>query len=225
MTDTDTATGLPDQQLLAALGAQVRARLDAVADIYRLPADNAEIWALADFMTPKECDKMMALVDAAAKPSSAYDAKYESGYRTSYSGNVDPTDPFIRRIQRRFDDLLGIDPSFGETIQGQRYLPGQEFQPHNDWFPYGTRYWEIEGNRGGQRSFTTMVFLNDVEEGGTTDFIELRLSIEPRPGALLVWNNARPDGVPNPATIHAGRPVVKGTKYIVTKWYRATRWF
>ena len=217
-------TGLPDQQLLATLGAQVRARLNAVPDIYRFPTEEAEIWALADFMTARECRKMMGLVDAVAKPSSAYDAAYESGYRTSYSGNVDPTDPFIRRIQRRFDDLLGIDPEFGETIQGQRYLPGQQFQPHNDWFPYGTRYWDIEKNRGGQRSFTTMVFLNDVEEGGTTDFTDLGLSVEPRPGALLIWNNATADGVPNAKTMHAGRPVVKGTKYIVTKWYRAKRW-
>jgi len=219
------ATSLPDQQLLAAIGARVRARLSTVPGIYQLPAQDAEIWALADFLTPKECRKLMAMVDQVATPSSAYDAAYESGYRTSYSGNVDPADPFIRRIQRRFDDLLGIDGSHGETIQGQRYLPGQQFQPHNDWFPYGSKYWDMEKVQGGQRSITTMVFLNDVEEGGTTDFTELGLSIEPRPGAILIWNNARPDGVPNTATIHAGRPVIRGTKYIVTKWYRARPWY
>ena len=70
-----------------------------------------------------------------------------------------------------------------------------------------------------------MVFLNAVEEGGTTDFPRLGMSIEPRPGALLLWNNADPEGVPNPWTIHAGMPVVRGVKYIITKWYRARRWF
>lgn len=225
METTAAATAVPDQQILARMGEQVRARLEGVTGLYRLPTEQAEIWALADFLTPKECRRLMAMIDAVAKPSNAYDAAYESGYRTSYSGNMDPADAFIRRIQRRFDDLLGVDETFGETIQGQRYLTGQQFQPHTDWFPYGTKYWDIEKDRGGQRSFTTMVFLNDVEEGGTTDFTELGLSIEPKPGVLLMWNNARPDGVPNDATIHAGRPVTKGEKYIVTKWYRAKPWY
>jgi prolyl 4-hydroxylase len=28
------------------------------------------------------------------------------------------------------------------------------------------------------------------------------------------------DGSPNPWTLHEGMPVDRGTKYIVTKWYR-----
>jgi prolyl 4-hydroxylase len=31
--------------------------------------------------------------------------------------------------------------------------------------------------------------------------------------------------VPNPWTIHAGMPVVRGVKYIITKWYRTRRWY
>jgi prolyl 4-hydroxylase len=40
----------------------------------------------------------------------------------------------------------------------------------------------------------------------------------------LVWNNMGRDGKPNPLTLHAGRPVEQGVKYIVTKWYRARPW-
>ena len=70
-----------------------------------------------------------------------------------------------------------------------------------------------------------MAYLNPVEEGGATAFPLLGISFEPRPGTLLIWNNADPEGVPNPQTIHAGMPVVKGTKYIITKWYRSRRWY
>ena len=73
-------------------------------------------------------------------------------------------------------------------------------------------YWPRERKRGGQRSWTAMAFLNAVEEGGTTDFTAIGASIEPKPGALLIWNNANPDGSPNNDTIHAGTPVVKGHK-------------
>ena len=213
-----------DQARLRRIGRKVRERLAALPEAYRVPTDNAEMFAIGDFFSPEECGRLMAMIDAAATPSRAFDATYESGYRTSYSGDVDPHDPFVRKIQRRLDDLLGIDPHYGETIQGQRYLPGQEFQAHCDWFPGGTAYWAQEKKRGGQRSITAMAYLNAVEEGGATTFPRLGVSFEPRPGCLLIWNNADPDGTPNPWTIHSGDPVIKGVKYIITKWYRARRW-
>ena len=166
----------------------------------------------------------MEKIDDVAKPSTVFDLDYSDGYRTSYSGDVDPHDPFVKKLNRRLDDLMGIDPSFGETIQGQRYMPGQEFKPHHDWFHPNTSYWKFETGRGGQRAYTAMVYLNEVEEGGTTDFVELAMSIEAKPGALLIWNNTDLDGIPNHNTIHAGRPVVKGVKYVLTKWYRAQKW-
>ena len=213
-----------DQPGLKRVGEQVRTRLAANPAVYKVPVEAAELYAVGDFLTPDECRKMCDMIDAVAEPSRVFDLDYSSGYRTSYSGNVDPHDPFVRKISRRIDDLLGMDSSFGETIQGQRYMPGQEFQPHHDWFHPGTSYWDLEMGRGGQRSFTTMAFLNNVEAGGTTDFPELGISLEPKPGVLVVWNNALPDGLTNVKTLHAGRPVIAGEKYIITKWYRARPW-
>ena len=214
----------PDKAGLARVGAQVRNRLAGNPAVYKLPTDDAEIFAVGDFMSPDECAKMIALIDLTAKPSKAFDIDYAQAFRTSYSGDVDPHDPFIMKIQRRIDDLLAIPPEFGETIQGQRYLPGQEFKSHFDWFHIERDYWTTERKRGGQRSYTAMVFLNEVEEGGNTDFPKLGLSITPKPGVLLAWNNATAQGLPNECTLHAGTPVVKGQKYIITKWYRTRKW-
>lgn len=223
---------LKDQPRMRKLGKEVRERLAGNPQMWKFPSDKAELWAYADFMTPLECERLIAMIDAVAKPSTVFDTEsrnglrthYADGYRTSYSGDVDPHDPFIKKINRRLNDLLGIEPGFGETIQGQRYMPGQEFKDHHDWFHPNTNYWDFEMNRGGQRALTAMVFLNEVEEGGTTDFTRLEISIEPKPGVLLLWNNADVDGLPNTDTLHAGRPVVKGAKYVFTKWYRAQQW-
>jgi prolyl 4-hydroxylase len=214
----------PDQARLRRLGRKVRERLGSLPEANRIPTDKAEMFAVGNFFSPEECGRLISIIDAVAQPSRAFDAGYETGYRTSYSGDVDPHDPFIRKLQRRLDDLLGIDPSYGETIQGQRYLPGQQFQAHCDWFPDNTAYWETEKTRGGQRCISAMAYLNDVEEGGATAFPRLGISIDPKPGALLIWNNADPEGLPNPYTIHAGTAVVRGAKYIITKWYRSRRW-
>jgi prolyl 4-hydroxylase len=215
---------VPDRAALKRIGEQVHKRLAGNPAIYTLPTDKAEILAMGDFMSPSECRKMIAMIDQVARPSSTFDVSYGEEYRTSYSGDVDPHDPFVRKISRRIDDLLGLDPSWGETIQGQRYLPGQKFGPHCDWFFTEARYWPREAENGGQRSWTTMVYLNEVEEGGATDFPELGLSVAPKSGAILMWNNADRQGVPNRWTIHSGTEVKAGVKYIITKWYRTRKW-
>lgn len=215
---------IPDQDALKRVGAAVRKRLEADPGAYRLPTDKAEIYAFGDFFSSDECRRLIGMIDQVARPSQLHDVAYASKFRTSYSGNFDPWDPFVISVSRKIDDLLGIAPRCGETIQGQRYLPGQEFKPHCDWFFADQPYWPEEQKRGGQRSWTAMAFLNAVEGGGHTQFTKLGMMIEPKPGALLVWNNANPDGSPNEDTLHAGTPVAKGVKYVLTKWYR-TRQF
>ena len=215
---------IPDKDALARVGESVRKRLKADPQVYQVETDKAEIFAIGDFLSAEECKRLCTMIDLVAKPSTLHEQDYASGFRTSYSGDLDPSDSFVKSISRRIDDLLGIAPKCGEAIQGQRYLPGQQFKPHNDWFYTSEKYWELERKRGGQRCWTAMAFLNEVEEGGETHFTEVGIKIEPKPGVLLVWNNALPDGTPNEGTIHAGTPVLKGAKYVITKWYRTREW-
>ena len=215
---------IPDKDALARVGAAVRKRLEADNQAYKVETDKAEIFAVGDFLSPAECQRMMMMIDVVAQPSTLYDTDYSTGFRTSYSGNLDPRDPFVAGISRRIDDLLGLRAEIGEAIQGQRYMPGQEFKPHNDWFYTTEDYWKSERKRGGQRSWTAMVFLNPVEQGGETHFTKVGVKITPKPGVLLVWNNALPDGRPNEDTMHAGTPVAQGVKYVITKWYRTRKW-
>lgn len=79
--------------------------------------------------------------------------------------------------------------------------------------------------QGGQRAWTLMVYLNNVEEGGATDFPKIDISIPPQRGTLIAWSNALPDGRPNLDTLHAGTPVRAGVKYVVTRWYRSRKWY
>ena len=220
----------PDRFALSRIGMQVRRRLEQNPAAYKIDTPRAEIWAVGDFLDDRDCQKARDIIDAVARPSHVMRMEgqkwetYRDNFRTSYSGDVDTNDPFIRRVQRKIDDLLGIDPTFGETMQGQRYAVGQEFRRHFDWFPPDAPFWKREEARGGQRSFTAMIFLNDVEAGGVTDFPGCGVSVTPQKGALLLWNNATPEGVPNRWTLHAGCPVEAGTKYVITKWYRVRPW-
>ncbi|MCT2559812.1 2OG-Fe(II) oxygenase [Tsuneonella sp. YG55] len=219
-----TTEMIPDKDALRRVGEAVRKRLQSDPRVYQVPTDKAEIFAVGDFLSPSECQRLILMTDVVARPSSLYDQDYSTGFRTSYSGDLDPHEPLVKAVSRRIDDLLGINPVCGEAIQAQRYFPGQQFKPHNDWFYTDQDYWKGERKRGGQRAWTAMAFLNTVDKGGETHFVEVGAKIEPKPGVLLVWNNALPDGSPNENTLHAGTPVEEGVKYVLTKWYRTRRW-
>lgn len=214
----------PDQAALASLGEAVRARLAGDPAVHAIADPRIELFAVGDFLSEAECTRLCAMIDAVARPSALHELDYASGFRTSYSGDLDPQDPFVAGISARIDALLGVPAAIGEPVQGQRYLPGQEFKPHNDWFYVTEGYWPEEERRGGQRSWTAMAYLNPVAGGGATAFTLLGIEVEPKPGVLLLWNNALPDGRPNEATLHAGLPVEAGAKYIITKWYRTRAW-
>ena len=199
-------------------------RLEATPGIERLPVDNAQIYICRDYLDPSECDMLIRLIDAGRRPSTLLSETEDANFRTSESCDLDRWAPEVHAIDTRIADLLGIPPENGETIQGQRYAPGQQFRAHHDYFRDSQAYWHDMANTGGQRTWTAMIFLNDVEQGGATWFPQAGVRIRPKRGLLLAWNNMSPDGTPNEATLHEGTAVGTGVKYIITKWFREGRW-
>lgn len=210
---------------IAQMNTCVLERLRADDTVQVLIDEDLQLFGVAEFFSPDECEKLIAMIDAVARPSPVFNIDAGRAARTSYSGDLDAYDPFVKMLHRRMDDLMGIEEDFGETMQGQRYQVGQQFKPHHDWFDTTQEYWTPLVARAGQRAWTVMVYLNDVEGGGATEFPEMEVAIPPQQGTLIAWNNANPDGTPNMATLHAGTPVTEGVKYIVTRWYRGRKWF
>lgn len=215
---------MADPAGLAAIGERVRARLEADATAQSLGNGKVDIFLVPDFLTRQECKRLVRTVDKRIGPSELFKGTEVDGFRTSSTHYFDREDEATREMERRMDAMLGIDHQHAEVPQGQRYRTGQQFRHHYDYFTTDQQYWQQERRRGGQRSWTAMVFLNEPEKGGETDFPELGLSVKPLRGALLAWNNMDREGRPNPATLHAGMPVVAGEKYIVTQWYRLHPW-
>lgn len=203
---------------------KVTARLEANPAIRKAKVEAAQIYYHPAFLDDAECDALIRLIDANRRPSTLLAASDDPEFRTSESCDLDRWSPEVRPIDERMADLLGIPPEHGETMQGQRYAPGQKFRAHYDWFSENQEYWPAMKASGGQRTWTAMIYLNDVEEGGATWFPQAGLRVAPRRGLLLAWNNMKPDGAPNPATLHEGTAVVQGIKYIITKWFRERPW-
>lgn len=207
-----------------AIGAAVKARLAANPIAMQIPANGLDLFVVRDALTVQECRGLIRLIDAARTPSQLLSPTADPEFRTSESCNLRAGDPLVRQVESKIRGLTGIVAEHGETIQGQRYAVGQQFKPHHDFFHTGEAYWPEMDRSGGQRTWTAMAFLNAPEEGGHTAFPEVGVKIAPRAGNVLIWNNMDADGLPNPASLHQGMPVLNGVKYIITKWHRERPW-
>ncbi len=199
-------------------------RLLAYGGVQKLPFPKAEVFQRRGFAEPELCAQLMALIEAERRPSTLADANGDHYFRTSETCDLDAAHPAVQAMEAKLDALTGIDPAYGEPLQGQRYDVGQEFKAHTDYFAPDGEDWEKYCSVAGQRTWTCMVYLNDVEAGGATRFKVLKKSFQPEAGKLLAWNNRRPDGEVNPNTLHHGMKVRKGLKYVLTKWYREKPW-
>jgi prolyl 4-hydroxylase len=223
MVATATKAGSPSK-LRERFGMDVGARLDADPFTRRAKTATAQVYYRPDFLTDDECAALVRLIDQGRRPSTLLSASADPNFRTSESCDLDRFSPLVQPIDERIADYLGIPPAHGETMQGQRYAPGQQFRAHHDYFHEGQSYWPRMKAEGGQRTWTAMIYLCDVDEGGATWFPQAGIRVPPRKRLLLAWNNMAMDGSPNHATLHEGMAVTKGVKYIVTKWFREEHW-
>ena len=78
----------------------------------------------------------------------------------------------------------------------------------------GYHVWHIEHQRGFNfepRALVFSIYLNDVEEGGETEFLHFSKRIQPKTGRIVIW----PAGFPY---VHRGNSPLSGEKYILTSW-------
>lgn len=221
MTPEQMAAHVSD--LRAGIGRRVAAALNK-AGAQRTGGVSFTLWFVEDFLGADDCAFLIDCIDADRRPSPILSDDPDACFRTSESCNLDRWDDHIRAIDGRIRALMDIPERQGETLQGQRYAPGQYFRPHQDFFHVDQAYWPDQEAAGGQRTWTAMIFLNRPESGGETAFTHAGLAVPPKPGLLLMWDNMDANGAPNPYSTHEGSPVAAGVKYIVTKWFRERNW-
>lgn len=178
-----------------------------------------------NLLSDDECDQMVKLAEPKLTRSTVvntatgdYDVHPD---RTSRGGHFQRGEnALIQRIEARISDLVGFPVENGEPIQILHYVPGAEYKPHFDYFDP-----KLPGNEkvlvmGGQRVATLIMYLNDVEAGGSTVFPEVGIDVLPKKGNAVYFAYTTDDDQLDARTLHGGSPVQAGEKWIATKWIR-----
>jgi prolyl 4-hydroxylase len=210
----------------------------ALRTAQRLNARNLEIYRIEHFLTQTECSEIIAVInESELTVSSTYNvsnpnARIVNADRTSKTCYFGGSNALIAEVESRICKTLGINNRQAEQIQGQKYEVGQEFRFHTDYFD--PELLKKDKSINGQRTWTFMIYLNDVAEGGYTSFPLAFCSSAPKMGTALVWNNLHSSsaslngndgndcGKENQFSSHCGMPIIRGEKYILTKWFKET---
>lgn len=201
-------------------GAKVESTQLFIPNAERIASDQLELYTVKNFLNQQECEQIIELIASKLRPSSLSSYESDSSYRTSRTCDLGTlNDVFMGDIDNRICQIMGIDSSYSETVQGQFYEVGQQFKAHTDYFePHEIGEY---GGQMGQRTYTMMIYLNDVDEGGETAFVNIDKEFKPQQGMAVIWNSLNSDGSTNIDSMHFAKPVIKGYKAVITKWFRS----
>lgn len=184
------------------------------------------IFLIENFLSAYECDYMIQKSRPDLRRSTVVSSVSENGEihegRTSKGMFFEqrPMDLILRSIEKRIAALTTIPEENGEAIQVLTYGLGEEYRPHFDYFDNTTPEGAACYNRGGQRVATLIMYLENTEVGGETIFPRANVKVKPVKGNAVLFYNCTPDGREDPMSFHGGAPVIRGEKWIATKWLR-----
>ena len=90
------------------------------------------------------------------------------------------------------------------TLKLQKTLPTEGY---HDWH---VEYSSVD-SEALKRAFVFSIYLNDVKDGGETEFLYFSKRVKPKKGRIVIWPAAFP-------YVHRGNPPISGEKYILTSW-------
>jgi len=182
-------------------------------------------WVYHGFLTVEEADHIINLGKDHVYESQVVGTTGQSVKSTARTSSgmfitgAMASDPVVLRAQKRIAQWSQIPEENGESFYLIRYEKGQQYVPHYDYFSN-----DANGEpfiRGwGNRMATVLLYLQPAEEGGETIFPEASIIVTPKKGDAILFFDMNADGTVDPRSLHGGRPVIKGVKWVMTRWIR-----
>lgn len=170
-------------------------------------------------LSTPECDALIQMARPVLAPSTVVDMEGRTvvldSIRSSWSARFRAHENALaQQVVQRAAALLDWPATHFEHLVVLRYGTGQEYRAHQDYIKPGTRSLQL----GGQRVATLLVYLNTPPRGGSTSFPDLNLEVQAVRGQALFF--AYPSASRACRTLHAGRPVLDGEKWVAVLFLR-----
>ena len=168
------------------------------------------------FLSTEECEALVHMAQPKLAPAKvvhpATGELVSDPVRTSLAAvfSLLEETPFLHAINRRIAAASRSQAEQGEPTQILAYHPGQQYHLHSDALP----------GEANQRIQTFLVYLTDDFEGGATYFPAGELSLRPTRGDAICFSNVDTAMRPAVTARHAGLPVTRGTKFLLSRWIR-----
>ena len=178
-----------------------------------------------NYITDAECDKAIQLFENQKKFNKTMDRRqFENAMSVEkkdmqYFSDMHNIDVWWTELKSL---IFNFDMAFNHYIRetgadgiypdGRFYFTQLKLQKTRP--TEGYHVWHIEHSTGfanEPRAFVYSVYLNDVEEGGETEFLHFSKRVKPKTGRIVIWPAAFP-------YVHRGNSPLSGEKYILTSW-------
>ncbi len=190
-----------------------------------LSMNSPRIVLFGNLLSPEECEGMIEFSRSKMERAHVVDSE-KGGTRVDEARTADGAGfqraecELFDKVEKRIAELLGWPVENGEGLQVLHYGVGGEYKPHFDYFDPNKAGEATQLERGGQRIATLVMYLNDVEAGGGTVFPNVGLETLPQKGNAVYFAYAGLDGSLDARSLHGGTPIIRGEKWIATKWLR-----
>jgi prolyl 4-hydroxylase len=183
---------------------------------------------LESVLSAAECSELIELARPRLQRSTVVDPRTGTNTVADYRNSVGMffrlgENALIARLDERISALMNCPVENGEGLQVLRYEAGGHTAPHFDFLIPSSDTNSDSIARSGQRLSTLIVYLNDVPQGGETVFPAVGLSVTPRRGNGVYFEYTNSHMQVDQKSLHAGAPVTRGEKWVVTKWMRARK--
>jgi prolyl 4-hydroxylase len=189
--------------------------------INKIVQDNYIILEINNFLSNEECDEIiknaneqklhLSTVISDTNNIDTYDNNSRKSYTTWLNKHKNDINIDIK-ISKLATYLTNRPDTHFEDLQVVYYPPGGFFSPHYDATPI------TSDSKTKYREYTLIIYLNDVEEGGETEFPLINLIITPKKGKAILFRSINENQEIINESLHTGKPVIKGEKWICNKW-------
>jgi prolyl 4-hydroxylase len=185
------------------------------------------IFAVPQFLPSGLCDWMISRARPGLRRAQTFNprtggAQVHQGRNHSCIGfGVARSDLIFAITRARMALLTGHAMHGFEDTSVLHYAPGEQFAPHYDFIDDSTPAGAGDVALTGQRAVTFLAYLNDGYDGGETAFPMLGGRYKGNKGDALFYLNVTPDGAPDRRTLHAGTPLKRGEKWLMSQWIRS----